>query len=403
MKDLVAKHPLFGQLSKYDQNIAALQLKSLGGPQVAANGAGIQKEEAALQRELEQAADRTRALLKEKQTEYQDRENAAIKAALAVAGAPAPPGAGAIAGQIQATSNEQAQQVAQAAQTNLEVFRKETIGQDNAAVDALRKSLAERADRTYRAKAEELREKESQFALSAARANAPTRLSLRTRLSNLPLDDASRKDITDQLEALDRKEADALAAMRNRDQATLAALQAQLRVQTTTEYTKEVASIHQRTNAKLADRATQTRSQLVQQLGGPVAGNQTSVSARAPALSAETKAKLLALHKKYQSDFQRDADETVKAFYKTKDDLSRRFAQLRGVNVGAQGDVQQQIDALQKQRDELYGEIVAQIGREVKLVAERRAVGVVFSDVLAPAGGIDLTADAEKDIESLHE
>jgi hypothetical protein len=27
----------------------------------------------------------------------------------------------------------------------------------------------------------------------------------------------------------------------------------------------------------------------------------------------------------------------------------------------------------------------------------------VVSDVVAPAGGVDLTADAEKDIESLHE
>jgi hypothetical protein len=30
-------------------------------------------------------------------------------------------------------------------------------------------------------------------------------------------------------------------------------------------------------------------------------------------------------------------------------------------------------------------------------------VNVVFSSIIAPAGGVDLTEDAEKDIESLHE
>jgi hypothetical protein len=47
--------------------------------------------------------------------------------------------------------------------------------------------------------------------------------------------------------------------------------------------------------------------------------------------------------------------------------------------------------------------MVAQIGREVKVLAEQRGINVVVSDIVAPAGGVDLTADAEKDIESLHE
>jgi hypothetical protein len=47
--------------------------------------------------------------------------------------------------------------------------------------------------------------------------------------------------------------------------------------------------------------------------------------------------------------------------------------------------------------------MVAQIGREVKALARRRGINVVVSDVVAPAGGVDLTPDAEKEIESLHE
>jgi len=402
MGELVSKHPLYGQLSKYDADIAALQLKSVGGSSVAASGADLQKEEAALQRDLQEAATRTRDLLKAKQTEYQDRENAAIKAALAAAGAPLPPGAGAVAGQIQATSNQQAVAVTKEAQSSLETFRKETIAQDTAQVNALRASLSERADRTYRAKAEELHEKESSFSLQQANADAPARLPLKTKLSNLPLDDASRKDITDQLDALDRKEADTLAAMRNRDQATLAALQLQLRQQTDTEFTKEVAAVHERTTAKLKDRTAQARDQLVKQLGGTVTA-QGTVQVSNPALSADMKAKLLALHKQYQDEFQKDADQTVKAFYKTKEDLGRRFAELHGVDAGAQGDVQREIGGLQKQRDELYDQMVAQIGREVRVVAQRHAVSVVFSEIVAPVGGVDLTDDTAKDLESLHE
>ena len=115
------------------------------------------------------------------------------------------------------------------------------------------------------------------------------------------------------------------------------------------------------------------------------------------------KAKLLALHKQYQDEFQKDADQTVKAFYKTKEDLGRRFAELHGVDAGAQGDVQREIGGLQKQRDELYDQMVAQIGREVRVVAQRHAVSVVFSEIVAPVGGVDLTDDTAKDLESLHE
>src|SRR5580700_266685 len=52
MGDLVKSHPLYGQLSKFDQDIAALQLKSVGGQTVARSGADVQRESAELQRQL---------------------------------------------------------------------------------------------------------------------------------------------------------------------------------------------------------------------------------------------------------------------------------------------------------------------------------------------------------------
>jgi hypothetical protein len=403
MAELVKKHPLYPQLSKFDDDIAALQLKAAGGSQVAASGADIQRQELLLQRDLDAAANRTRAVIKQKQTEYQQRENQAIHDVLAAAAGSSGPSAGTIASQMQTTANQQAHGVASQAQLNLDRFRQDTIAQENAELKALSRSLSERADRTYRAKAEELREHEASFALAQANADAPARLSLRTKLSNLPLDDAGRKDITDQLAALDRKESDALAGVRNRDQATLAALQSQLRDQTGTDFRREAGAVRTRTNEKLTARVKETQSAVLQQLGGPVTTTSVSAGGGAASLSLDMRAKLLALHKKYQEDFQQDADQTVKDFYRTKDDLSRRFAELHGVDVNAQNDARRQLDALVKQRAELYDSIVAQIGREVKLVAQKRSVGVVFSDVVAPVTGVDLTQDAEKDIESLHE
>jgi hypothetical protein len=401
MGDLVKSHPLYGQLSKFDQDIAALQLKSVGGQTVARSGADVQRESAELQRQLTDAANRAQNELKSKQLEYQQRENDAVRAILVSSGGVSAASAGAIADQMRSTASQQAQAVGQEAQANLNVFRQQTIAQDKAAVSELSRSLEERANRTYRARAEELREREAAFALSEANADAAQRLSLRTKLSNLPLDDAARKDITDQLDALDRKEADGLAAMRNRDQVTLAALQTQLGDQTKSDFAKESQAIHARTTAKLGDRANQTQSNIVAQTTGNV-GSVTATAPNAVRLTPATREQLLELHKKYQTDFQKDASATIKSFLQTKEDLSRRYAELHGADAGAQAGTQREIDALQRQRADLYDQIVAQIGREVKLVAQKRSVTLVVSDVVAPVG-VDLTDDTEKDLESLHE
>jgi hypothetical protein len=65
--------------------------------------------------------------------------------------------------------------------------------------------------------------------------------------------------------------------------------------------------------------------------------------------------------------------------------------------------VQTEIASLQRKRGELYDTMVAQIGREVQTVARAHGVSIVISDVAATAGAVDLTADAMKDIETLHE
>jgi hypothetical protein len=400
MEDLVKVHPLYGQLSRLDDDMAALQLKSIGtGPTLAPDA--LRKEQAALQREFQEASKRAKDELDRKQDDYRKREAEAVRQALGAAGGASGASGASIQNGIQQQLAAQAQTAANDAQKNLDAYRKQLMTQDQAALLALQHSLNDSAGRRYRTELEQLQKKEADYALQLATDDSAERLSVRAKLSNLVLDDATREEARKQLEAIDRKEADAIAAMKNRDGATLVALQKQLRDGTSAELTRQADGMRLRTLAKINKRELETRAELVSKLGGTSAG---SGGVALPAsVSPDMRAKLEALHKKYQDDFSKDAKTTIDEFEKTRADLAQRFARLQGVDAGAQAGSSKQFDALQKQRSELYDQMVAQIGREVKFIAARRGINVVFSDVVAPAGGIDLTADAEKDIESLHE
>ena len=404
MDELVQKHPLYDQLARYDRSIQAFDL-STTTPQVASRDPQVLAREKELEKELNDAANRTKALLDQKQREYQDQEAAAIAAAMRGAGAGGP-SAAQIAGNLNATAQQQEAGVATQAQHDLDVYRKTLAKQQNAQIAAAQKALAERADRTYRARADELQSKESALSLRLASDDAAQRLALRTRLSSLALDDTARDDVQKQLAALDRKEADAVAAQRNRDQQSLAALQSQLHDEVQHELNAQVAAIQKRSLGSLAQRQ-QTLSKQVATVGGPVvqtatAGGKIQQQIN-PNLPPALRARIEQLHSDYQKRFQDDAKTTIADFQKTRADLSRRYQELHGVNLAADQDAQAQIASLHKKRDDLYDQIVAQIDREVRLIAQQRGISIVVNNVAAPAGGVDLTPDALKDIESLHE
>jgi hypothetical protein len=398
MEELVKVHPLYSQLAHLDEDMQALQLQSVG-PNVARNGADIATAERSLQHELEVAADRTKKILGQKQAEYARREQAAIAAAIGATSGAGPGGAG-IAGNVARDARAQQQDAARLAQANFEAYRRQVVDQSNAAASSLQESLAERATRTVRAKAEELTKSEADFALQQVTEDAPERLSLRTKLSNLALDDDSRADVKKQLDALDAKESDALGAMKNRDAQTLAVLREQVHASTQAELTTAVDALRKRTIAKIDERGLATRQQLVAQLGVPETGSGVMIP---NGIAPNMRAKLQALHASYQNQFDADARQTIASFQKTRADLTDRFRKIAGVDADAQASANRQLGVLAKQRGDLYSEMVAQIGREVRMVAQKRGIDVVVSDVVAPAGGVDLTADAEKDIESLHE
>jgi hypothetical protein len=401
MDELVKVHPLYSQLARLDDDMQALQLRALGS-NIARSGSDVAAEEKSLQHELDAAAAQTKKALDGKEQEYNKREQAAIAAALGAGAGATGPGGQQIAGGMQAAASSQAAVVEQAANANLNAYRAELIKQDEDAEHSLQTSLSQRALREYGAEADRLERAEADFALQEASGDSSDRLSLRTKLSNLALDDASHADVKAQLDALDKKEADALGAMKNRDQATLVAFQKRLHDSSETELNSQVVQIRKRTMAKINERTVDTRKSLIGQLGQL----STSQSGGAPVpggVSPDMKAKLVALHAKFQHDFNGDASKTLAQFAKTRTDLTRRFQELEGVDGDAQAGAGKEMDTLQKQRGDLYNQMVAQIGREVKVLAQQRGINVVVSDTVAPAGGVDLTADAEKDIESLHE
>ena len=403
MEELVQKHPLYDQLARYDRSIEAFDLAA-AVPRAATTDPHLAERERDLQKQLKDAADRTTKLLEQKQKDYQKQEAAAIAAALKGAGVGGP-SATDIANRVNATAQQQRGSVTIQAQRDFDTYRMSLQKQDQAQIAAAQKALSERADRTYRAKAEDLQSKESALSLRLANDDAAERLALRTRLSSLALDDAARDDVQKQLNALDRKEADALAAQRNRDQQTLAALQAELHDQVQSDLNIQVTAIRKRSLDSLAQR----QRAFAQQAGanGPVVRT-TTINGRVlqqinPNLPPGLRTRIEQLHNDYQKRFQDDAKTTIADFEKTRADLSRRYAELHGVDVEAQQGAQSQILSLRKKRDDLYGEIIAQIGREVRVIAQQRGISVVLTNVVAPAGGVDLTPDALKDIESLHE
>jgi hypothetical protein len=401
MDDLVKKHPLYGQLAQYDSNIAALNLGTMV-PHVLANGPELKREEARLEAQLDAAAKRTDALLAAKGKSYQDRENAAIAAALRGAGAPGGPSVAGIQSQMEGTARTQAAGAGAQAQSDLDAYRKQLEAQDGAQVAAAQHTLAARADRTYRAKSDELSAQESALSLTLANGDAAERLSLRTRLSSLAMDDAARDEDNKALAALDRKEADALAALHNRDAQTLAALQTQLRAGIQQDMGTQVAQIRQRSVQRFRERADQLRTQFTPGSGPLIATSPNGGSQVNPNLPPALRQRISQLHADYTQAFQSDVKATVADFQKTRSDLTRRYALLTGTDVAAAQSAQLEIRSLEKKRDDLYGQMVAQIDREVKTIAQQRGISTVVSSV-APAGGVDLTGDAMKDIETLHE
>jgi hypothetical protein len=390
LDEIVKHHPLYAQLSGIDDAIAALNLEALAPavPRSAGQIAGATKD---LNAQLVAAQSRANKILAQKQADYARKEQAAAAAALSAAGQS---GAGAaVASQMSATSAQQAQAASAQANQEFLAYQQSVIASDNAAIASVQRELQDQGNRKFAARLEAAQQRESQLQLQLSQADASARLAAKTRLSNLAMDDATRASLRATLAALDKKEADAIAVQRAKDQADLSAYRKTLQDETSAGVRAQVAKIQGQTRAKLEARRNEVTSQLRGLAPAPLPSN----------LSPALQAKIQQIHQQFQAQFQADAQQTVDEYNQTKADLDRQFAALHGADVGATGAAGKQLQDLQKQRDDLYGKIVAQIQSEASRIAKDKGLKVVFDNVESAAGGYDLTNEVSKDVESLHE
>lgn len=390
LDEIVKRHPLYPALTQLDDAIAAIELQSTA-PQVPLGARQIATQTTELNRELRDAQQRANAILAQKQRDYAQREEQAVRTALAAAGIH---GAGALAAaQMSGASAQQAQQAARAADADLMAYQQNVIAQDNAASSAIVKQLQAQASQKYRAKAEQLQQNETDLSLQLTQQDAASRLAVKTRLSNLAMDPAARKQAVAQLDALNAKEASALGAQRNADAATLRNYRTQLDKETGDAIRAQVGAIQAQTRGKLEEHRNVVGSQLRSLAPAPMPTN----------LSPGVQAQLAKIHRQFVGAFQADAGKTIQEYQATKSDLDRQFAALHGADVGATGAAAKELNSLQKRRSDLYQQIVAQVERDASRIAKDRGFSIVFLNIQAAAGGYDLTNQVIKDVESQHE
>ncbi|HLI95662.1 MAG TPA: OmpH family outer membrane protein, partial [Candidatus Baltobacteraceae bacterium] len=298
---------------------------------------------------------------------------------------------------MQNVTAQQAQQVTSQANADFRAYQQSVINEDNTAVRQVSQQLTARANVAYRQRVTQLQEKESQLALELSQQDASKRLQLQMQLNNLALSDSARKQLRDQLGALDANEAATVNAQRKSDAQQLAAYQKQLRDQTNSQIATQVSKIRAQTQAKLQSRRNEVSQQVSSQLQG------LQPAAVPSNLPAATRDKLAQIDKQYKSQFQADAQRTIQEYQTTKADLDAQYAALQGADGVATGAANKQLTDLQRQRDDLYNKMVDQVKHDAASVAAKRGLQVVFISVVAAPGGIDLTDDVEKDIESLHQ
>ncbi len=394
LAEVVKAHPLYSQLSQINDDIAALRLQPIA-PSLPKTGAEIAAQSKQLDRELKAAQDRATAILQSKEQTYSSREQAAIHAALVAAGEA---GAGAqSARSMQTVTAQQAGEVTAQANRDFEAYQQSVIAQDQAAVTAIGHQLSVEADRKYRLRAQQLQEKESQLSLELSQRDAAERLDLRTKLSNLVLDSATRKKYQSELAALDRKESAVLDAQRVSDQRVLAAYRQRLQGETQAAIARQASAIHAQTRAKIAARRSEVGAKIASRIQGLAPQPLPSD------LPAAMRAKIAQIDQMFKTKFQADAQKTITDYETTKADLDARYAALHGVTGGISGAAAAQIYQLNQQRAKLYAQIVAQVRRDAARVAAARGLKVVFVNVEAAPGGVDLTGAVKKDIESVHQ
>ncbi|HTZ53879.1 MAG TPA: OmpH family outer membrane protein [Candidatus Acidoferrum sp.] len=389
--EVIKHHPLYPQLAQLNDAIDAINFEA-SMPHAPLTPAQIAQQSKDLNAQLQAAQNKANAILASKQQLYAQQEHDADVAAVKAAGVD--PNAAGIGQVMNATSAQQAQQAAAAAQQGYIDYQKGVIAQDQAAINAIARQLQAAANDKLRARSEQYQQAESNLALRLAQEDSGQRMALQTQLNTLALTTDQRKSLATQLHALDVKEANAENALRAADAQALATYQKQIGEQTMTQIRQQQAAIQSQTGAKL----TQRRDQVGAQLRGLGAPPVATVK-----LPPDLRKRLGQIHQQYAAKFQADAQQAIEEYQATKSDLDAQFAALHGQGVSATGAAAIKLRDLQKRQAQLQSQIQDQIQREAVRLAKEMGFSLVLDNVQVANGGYDLTNDLIHDLESQHE
>ncbi len=389
--DVIKHHPLYPQLAQLNDAIDAINFEA-SMPHAPLTPAQIAQQSKDLNAQLQAAQNKASAIIASKQQMYQQQEHDADVAAVKAAGVD--PNAAGLGQVMNATSAQQAQQAAAAAQKGFVDYQKGVIAQDQAAMNSISQQLQKAANDKLRARAEQYQQAESDLSLKLTQQDSAQRMALQTQLNTLALSADQRKSVGGQLQALDKKEADQVGALRNADAAALAAYQKQIGAQTAAQMRQQQAAIQSQTGAKLAQRRDQVGAQL-KGLGAPPVATVK--------LPPDLQKRLAEIHQQYAAKFQADAQQAIEEYNATKSDLDAQFAAMHGQGVSATGAAAVKLRDLQKRQAQLQSQIQDQIQREATRLAKEMGFSLVLDNVTAANGGYDLTNDLIHDLESQHE
>jgi hypothetical protein len=333
---LLASHPLHAVLARYDREIAALQgTQTIIGLRDAA--AQTQRSADAVGRAAAAAQSRVAQIGASSDT-YQRLEGNALAAR-------------------------------SASDREMATYRDELIRETSANITAYVRGVAQRTQRAYDAREQQLREKELTLAFDLARRNAGERLALTLKLDDLHLDKASRARYRSQLAALQAAQARALAVMHRADAATLGSYRVELERDAITADAQMAAELRSKALANLSLR------QRISQ-GGPSQASAFRASYR----------------------FKTDAAALSAGLGNAGNDISQRFSQLANSDRRSQSETAAQIATLQADRRALYRAIVGQIVRDAQRLARMRHLATVDASNSRPPGSVDLTAAVSADL-----
>ncbi len=389
--DVIKHDPLYPQLAQLNDAIDAINFEA-SMPHAPLTPAQIAQQTKDLNAQLQAAQAKTQAIITSKQQLYLQQEHDADVAAVKAAGVD--PNAAGLGQVMNATSAQQAQQAAVAAQQGYIEYQRGVVAQDQAAMNAIGQQLQKAANDKVQARAEQYQQAESDLSLKLAQEDSSQRMALQTQLNTIALTSDQRKSVGGQLAALDKKEADQVNALRAADAQALATYQKQIGAQTVAQIRQQQATLQSQTGAKLAQRRDQVGAQL-RGLGAPPVATVK--------LPPDLQKRLAQIHQQYAAKFQADAQQAIEEFQATKSDLDAQFAALHGQGVGATGAAAVKLRDLQKRQAQLQTQIQDQVQREAVRLAKEMGFSLVLDNVQAASGGYDLTNDLIHDLESQHE